>query len=326
MNGESIRGLISAYLLDGEGGGRQVSWPEVDTWSPDKGLLWLHFDARSEDSKRWLETESGLDEIACDVLMAEDVRPRCFQLNDGLILILRGVNLNPKADPEDMVSIRTWIDTRRIITTQRRNVLSISDIRGMIAEHRGPGDSGEFIILLADRLVIRMADVIEEVNENAAVIEDEVFTEEPRKLREDLATVRRQCIALRRYLAPQSEVLRQLQADKIPLLDENGRRLLREVMDRTLHYIEELDAVKNGALVTQEILNSHLSEQLERRMYILATIAAIFLPLTFVTGLLGINVAGIPGAESHWGFLGVTGTLALIVTGQLFFFKKKRWI
>lgn len=326
MNGESARGLISAYLLDGQGGGRQVSWSEINTWAPDKGLLWLHLDVKSDDSKRWLDEESGLDEIACDVLTAEDVRPRCFQLNDGLILILRGVNLNPKADPEDMVSIRMWIDARRIITTQRRNVLSVSDIREMIAKGKGPVDSGEFIILLADRLVIRMADVIEEVNENAAVIEDEVLTGEPRKLREALATVRRQCIALRRYLAPQSEVVRQLQAEKLPLLDENRRQSLREVMDRTIHYIEELDAVRNGAMVTQEILNSNLSEQLERRMYILATIAAIFLPLTFVTGLLGINVTGIPGAESPWGFLGVTGLLALIFTGQLWFFKKKRWI
>ncbi|MFC1356909.1 MAG: hypothetical protein G8D58_09745 [gamma proteobacterium symbiont of Phacoides pectinatus] len=72
---------------------------------------------------------------------------------------------------------------------------------------------------------------------------------------------------------------------------------MREIADHTLLFLEDLDAARERASVTQEELLHHLSEQAERRMFLLAVITTVFLPLSFVTGLLGINVGGIPGAD-----------------------------
>jgi zinc transporter len=148
---------------------------------------------------------------------------------------------------------------------------------------------------------------------------------EPSELREAIGANRRQAISLRRFLAPQREALHRLQAEGIAWLSAQDRARMREIADLTAHYIEALDVSRDLAAVAQEELHSRLSEQLERRMYTLAIITAIFLPLTFITGLLGINVAGIPGSSSSWGFLGVSGVLALILSGQLWILRRRKW-
>ncbi len=93
-----------------------------------------------------------------------------------------------------------------------------------------------------------------------------------------------------------------------------------------IRHLEDLEAVRDRAVVTQEELVNRLSDQLNKRMYVLSIIAAIFLPLGFFTGLLGINVGGIPGAENPWAFTIFLGLLLLIVFVQLWIFKKKKWL
>ena len=103
-------GLVASYRLNGRGGGEQLDWEGIANWRPDHGVLWVHLDRDASDSRRWLQDQSGLDPLIVESLLAESTRPRCVQVNGGVMLFLRGVNLNPGADPEDMVSIRLWID------------------------------------------------------------------------------------------------------------------------------------------------------------------------------------------------------------------------
>jgi zinc transporter len=144
-------------------------------------------------------------------------------------------------------------------------------------------------------------------------------------LRLDLATLRRQTITLRRYLAPQRDAFAKLVTEKITWFDDDSRLRLREVSDRLIRNIEDLDAVRERAAVTQEELLSRLSDQMNTRMYVLSVVAAIFLPLGFLTGLLGINVGGIPGAEYPWAFLLFILFLVGIVAVQMLWFKHKKW-
>ncbi|UCH11257.1 MAG: zinc transporter ZntB [Fidelibacterota bacterium] len=319
-------GLLFAFALDGRGDGRKVQWDEIKAWTPRDGLLWIHLDAKSTGTEHWLLEESGLDEVAREGLLAGEVRPRTVVSQDGTLIILRGVNLNPGADPEDMVSIRMWVDENRVITTVRRTVLSITDLQKALAKGQGPSHLGEFVTSLADRLVERMSDVIEETDDSVDKLEEDIQSADPEHLRAGLASTRRQIISLRRYLAPQREALNRLQLERIPWFSDEDRGRLREIMDRTIHYVEALDSARDRATVTHEELNGRLSEQVEKRMYLLAMVAAIFLPLTFLTGLLGINVGGIPGAENRWAFLGVALILFAILLVQLWFFKRRRWI
>ena len=319
-------GLIAAYILDKKGGGRQLGWDGIDSWQPDQGLLWIHLDYSSQNVQEWLFGKSGLEEVISDALTEEDSRPRCTPFQEGLLLGLRGVNLNPGADPEDMVGIRIWFEKDRIISTRKRKILSISDIRAAIEQGTGPESLGDFLVQLAGRMMERMRHVIDDLEDAVADIEDQVLTSESRQLRTELAALRRQAISLRRYLSPQREALSRLLTEKIAWLDESDRIRLREVYDQLTRHIEDLDEARDRAAVTQEQLINSLSEQMNNKMYILSIVAAIFLPLGFLTGLLGINVGGIPGADSKLGFSVFVILLVGVVGFQIWFFKKKKWL
>jgi zinc transporter len=100
---------------------------------------------------------------------------------------------------------------------------------------------------------------------------------------------------------------------------------LRETTDHLIRYIEDLDSSRDRASVTQEELVNRLSEQMNNRMYVLSIVAAIFLPLGFLTGLLGINVGGLPGVENPDAFNIFTIFLITVVALQVWLFKVKRW-
>jgi zinc transporter len=122
-------GFIFAFALDGQRGGRQLDLEGVKQWLPADGVLWVHLDYAGHFATQWLAEESGIDPIIVEALTAEETRPRSVVHKGGLLLILRGVNLNPGSDPEDMVSIRFWIDANRIVTLRHRHVMAIDDLR-----------------------------------------------------------------------------------------------------------------------------------------------------------------------------------------------------
>jgi zinc transporter len=324
MNDET--GLICAYVLDGQGGGRQAGWSEIAAWNPAQGALWVHLDRSADESQRWLREASGLDPLITDALLAEETRPRSLAIGDGLLVILRGVNLNPGADPEDMISIRMWIDPRRIITTRARRLMAINDLRERLAAGVGPKTTGDFLVQAADRMVGRMGPVIDELNDVVDALEDELVTTESREIRQKLASIRRQAIALRRYLAPQREAMARLQGEGVGWLEAQHRGLLRETTDRVLRCVEDLDAIRERAAVVQDELMNRLSDQMNRTIYVLTVVATIMLPLGFLTGLLGINVGGIPGAENPWGFIAVCLALAALVAAEVWLFRRLKWI
>ena len=321
----SKQGLIYGCIFDGQGNSRVIDWPEISQWTPEQGIGWFHFDYTCDDVQEWLRQDSGLDTLIVDALLAEESRPRTTQLGEGVLIALRGVNQSPGSDPEDMVGIRIWTDGQRIISTRRRRLLSVNDIKEWLIAGEGPKNVGEFLAMLSDRLMSRMQTTIEDTEDQVAAIEEQLLTSESYTMRSQIASLRRMVISLRRYLSPQREAMVQIQAIRVSWLSNDDRQCLREVTDHLIRYIEEIDQVRDRAAVAQEELANRLSEQMNNRMYVLSMVAVVFLPLGFLTGLLGINVSGIPGADNPWAFAIFCTLLIIIVVLQLWVFKKKKW-
>lgn len=319
-------GFLFAFCLDGKGGGKSLAWEEIGDWAPTDGTLWVHLDYRADGARSWLEQESKIDPVLLESLTATETRPRSDVHKNVMLGILRGVNLNPGADPEDMVSIRFWIEENRIVTMRHRRIMALEGLRKAVEDGAGPVGSGDFLDLLADALTARMGDVIVDIDEAFDAIEEEVLTEKSYELRPRLANIRRSVISLRRYIAPQRDVITQIQNAKVDWLNDAGRMSLRETADRTTRFVEDLDAIRDRATVTQEELNSSLSEQMNKTMYVLSIVAGIFLPLGLLTGLLGINVGGIPGTENPWAFAIFCVILVGVAVWQIWLFKRKKWM
>lgn len=318
-------GLIHALLLDGRGGARSLAWSEVRTWTREQGLLWVHLDYTEPMAREWLLHQAGLKEVVAEALLAEETRPRAATVEGNLLVTLRGVNLNPGADPEDMVSVRLWMEESRVISTRRRRLLSVADLARDLEAGGGARDAGEILEGLADGLIRRMSDVVDDAEEKVADIEERVLTAALPGLRSEVADLRRQVIGLRRYMAPQRDALSRLMTEKLAWLSDLHRIHLREVLERLTRYIEDLDTVRDRCVVAHEEIQSRLADQLNRRMYVLSVVAAVFLPLGFLTGLLGINVGGIPGSENPHAFEMFLGLLAVLVGFQLWLFRKMKW-
>ncbi|MCP5141992.1 MAG: zinc transporter ZntB [Gammaproteobacteria bacterium] len=319
------RGLIAAYLLDGRGGARRLDWDGVAAWTPEQGLLWVHLQRDDANTAAWLERDDNVDPLIRAALLADESRPRVTPLGNGLLVFLRGVNLNPGANPEDMVSIRLWIEESRIISTRQRHLLSVTDLRAALDAGHGPRDAADLTVELSLRLTDRIADVVDNIDDEVEHVQERVPVADPRRLRIEIGQVRQQIVILRRYLAPQREALARL--SQIPPFNADASLLarLREAHDRVTRHVEDLDAARERAMLAKEELDGLANETLNKRMYALAVVTGVFLPLGFLTGLLGINVGGIPLADDAWGFVTVVVILAVIVFLEIVLFRVRRW-
>lgn len=326
MSLPTAESTMQVALLDGKGGLKSFDSGDLSNWRPDDGILWVHLDYTNPADRHWLEANTDLEPIIVQALLAEDTRPRTTMVGDGLLLALRGINPTPGSDPDDMVAIRIWAEENRIITTRKRRLVSTSDIHDQLKLGKGPQNTAEFLTLLADKLTARISDTIEQLDDSADELEEQVLEAESGALRFELASLRRLAIGLRRYLAPQREALARLHTEKVKWLNDSDRMHIQETADRLIRHIEDLDAIRERASVTQEELLSRLSEQMNNRMYVLSIVAALFLPLGFLTGLLGINVGGIPGAQNNSAFLIFIGILIIVVIFQVLLFRFKKWL
>jgi zinc transporter len=319
--------LNHALLLDRNGNAKELTYDEINgNTLPEDGILWVHFDYSSQMAKDWIRNKSGIDSVAMDALLTEETRPRTTILNDSFLIALRGINLNPNSKPEDMVSIRLFISSNLIITTKRRNLLSIDEIMDSLKKGVGPKSSSEFLNELTYRVTSRMEGVIDELEDRTDSLEESLMDSSDSKFRSELMAIRRETIILRRYLFPQKEAMSKLYHDKVTWISDYEKIELRETNDQLMRYIEELDTIRDKVALIQEELSNKLSEQMNKKMYVLSIISVIFLPLTFLTGLLGINVDGIPGADNERAFFNFLVILIAIATFQLILFKKKKWI
>jgi zinc transporter len=322
-------GLECAYLLDGHGGGRPITLAELHDWTPGQGTLWLHFDRKAPGTRRWLEEESGLSRVLVEALLAEETRPRFTLREEGLLspdsflLVLRGINLNPGAEPEDMVSLRIWANHERVISLRHRQVAAIGDIRASVEAGNYPRGPADLVVTIAQALSDHVEPVVEDLDDEVDRLEQRIAGGEDGS-RAELAEVRRALVILRRYLAPQREVLRQLRRDVPPWFNSTNRARLSEIAEMTDRLVEDLDEARDRAMLVQEELSMRLSEQLNRRTYIFVLIAAIFLPLTLLTGLLGSNVNGIPGAGSDAAFAVVCLIVLVMAAVEIWLLRQLR--
>ena len=286
----------------------------------------MHFDRTEKSVAGWLKTGLDLPEATIELLTSNETRPRAFQEEGALVTTLRGVNFNPGAKPEDMIAIQVWADATRVITLRRRRLQTPRDILATLEAGLGPKTSGELVTELMEQLVAKMNHAIVDMNNRIDKLEDVDLDDNVERALSEIAAIRRNCLALKRYMSPQHEALTAIGRDTPGWMSANNRRDVRETIDRLQRYLEDLDVSKESALLIQDDLNNRAANQSNRTMYMLSIIAAIFLPLSFITGLLGINVGGMPGVNSTSAFWITVVAMLLLLGLQLYIFRRLKWL
>lgn len=322
-------GLVHALVLDGEGGARAIARTELDglQLQPQESL-WLHWDRSHPQTRSWLLHDSGLSEFACDLLLEENTRPRLLpQSGEQLLLFLRGVNLNPGAEPEDMVSVRIHAQAQRVISLRLRPLRASDEVLQQLEEGRGPKSASELLLLMGELLTEKVQSLVSDLSELVDLEEEKVESDERYTPEHgSLQQIRRRAAGLRRFLAPQREIYAQLSRSKWSWFCDADADYWNELNNSLIRYLEELELTRERAALVLESEDRRLNERMNRTMYRFGIITCIFLPMSFITGLLGINVGGIPGASNPYGFLLACIVVLALAVGQWWLFRRLRWV
>jgi zinc transporter len=286
---------------------------------------WLHLDYSADSAKDWLHHSPLLPEVVRESLLGDSNRPKLVKVNGGMLLTLRGINHNEGQRPDQMVAIRFFITEQLIVSTRHRRVYAIEQVVRNLRQGIGPRTTADWLVDVCENLAEQAGNFIDEMMDNIVRLEDEIL-EHRTPSRRELVEIRRQLIVLRRYLAPQRDVFSRLANEKISWLEADDLRHLQEIADRMGRWLEDLDAsIARTSLLADEI-NALMTESMNRRTYIMSLFAMVFLPLSFFTGLLGVNLGGIPGGDSPWGFLNFCLLLLTIAGGILLWLKLRKWV
>jgi zinc transporter len=213
-----------------------------------------------------------------------------------------------------------------MLTLRHRPSSTIKSIVEDLERGAGPRNAGELALVLVERMIEHIVARVDALGDAVATSEDHLLADRRADLRGILADQRRRAIALRRFLAPQREAMTRLGSINLPWLDAQHRARIGEVGEDMLRAIEELDAARDRAAVTQEELSSRVAEIANQRLYVLSIITAFFLPLGFVCALLGVNVGGVPLMNDNWAFWALCGVFVVSALAQWWFFRKRGWL
>lgn len=319
---EQVRPVSLRALLMDDGRVREVSAEEAANYHGE-GFVWLHVEGVANGDRPHLPPY--VPDLAANALLASETRPRCDEIEDAALINLRGNALQAVRDSDRLVSIRVWVEGNRVTSVTRNPLTALARVEAAMRAGR-LADGGDFVAALAQAISTELDPEIADLGDRLDDCEAEIETADIYALRRRIAVLRSQAIALRRFVAPDRDALGSMAQLPFAWISKEDRMQLREAADRFARMAEELEAVRERAALMHEQLTDMRAEIVDKRSLAIAVIAFIFLPLTFITGLLGMNVEGIPFAERPWAFWGVAGFCLLVALMVLGWFAVRRWL
>lgn len=319
----ALAGSFALHALVVENGIVAELPPESVATYAGPGFVWLHAEGLGDNQRP--DLPGYVPAMAANALLASETRPRCDEIDDSALINLRGTARDPMDDSDGLVSIRVWVEARRVTSVSRRRIAALPKVEAAMRAGRLT-DGGDFVAALAHAISTdldpQVADLGDSLDDCEAMLDDgDIYA-----LRRQIARLRSQAIVLRRFVAPDRDALAAMAQLGYAWISKDDRLHLREAADRFARMAEELEAVRERAALLHEQLTDLRAEMVDRRSLAIAVVAFIFLPLTFVTGLLGMNVKGIPYADHAWAFWGVVGFCLLIGVVVVGWFAYRQWL
>jgi zinc transporter len=310
-------------ILVGDGPCRHLN-PEEMVAYRGPGFIWNHIESDGADE---LPAIVGHDipDVAANALVATETRPRCDRIEQGAIVNIRGPAATETENSDRLVSIRMWARAGRVDSVTRRPLAATRPVMALMNAGKIL-DPGDLVSAYAREISATLDPQVADLGDLLDDCESELQDGNKFRLRTSITRIRSEAIAFRRFVAPDRDALVTLAQLDFDWLAEDDRLHIREAADRFARMTEELEAVRERSALLHEQLTDLRAEEIDQRSLLISIVAFIFLPLTFLTGLLGMNVDGIPYAHSPEAFWGVVGLCVLIGLGVLAWFARRQWL
>ncbi|WP_111412175.1 magnesium/cobalt transporter CorA [Billgrantia lactosivorans] len=328
----------ATFLLARRDAGR---WGEVEEIVPEAipcaseegPLCWLHVQGMpTAEELELLGERVGLHPLAQEDILNGGQRPKVERFEGALVVTL-GI---PEVDDEGSLHLfqLTLFMGGNIVASVIAEMLDpFVEVRRRLKERGGRalGEPDDLLYGLLDAAVDHAFPVLDGVGERIEELEMEILNHPDSSTLERLHGLKRELIMLRRYLWPTREVINQLLRDHDDLFTPDTRMWMRDVYDHTVQVMDLVESYRDMTASMLDVYLSSMSNRLNESMRTLTIIATIFMPLTFIVGIYGMNFShptspfAMPELGWYWGYPGVWTLMAVVAIGMVVWFKRKRW-
>jgi zinc transporter len=320
-------GLVCGYSVSTSGEMTRVTWGSMDqVLAAEDTLVWLHFDQSDAAARNWIAGCSQIPETARAILLGSDQHMRLQAAGPGLAGVVGDLHHEFAQKPDRLDVLRLYLDTRHLISARREPLAAIEKLRNSIGEGLRVDRPIALVTQFLHHLTDTLADVILELADNVDTLEETVLSASAAQPGEELSRIRRVAARLRRHMIPQQHALIGLLSRLPSWIVEADAANLRNAIERLGALGHDLDLVQERARLLQEQASNRLMEATNRNLYILSVVTTIFLPITLITGVFGMNLGGLPGQQAPYGFWFGLGLMGIVVIGTLYLLRRGRMV
>lgn len=286
-------------------------------------LEWVVLDGRDDEDRAWVDTQSRFDDAVKAVVSKPPTHNERLHLGAAIVLTLVRTDA---ASGDELAGLRIVIEARRVVTVCYGTDAIVEEALERQARGSAPAGIARVLALLVTALIKPLEPEITRLSDRIDALEDAAMNERDDDLGDQVVLLGRQVLSLRRYLVPMHDELSFLAINPDELPGNADPRNLRRAAESLARLVSSLNSSHNRVQLILSQLKSHVESRQSRSMHKLSLVATVFLPLGFITGLLGINVAGIPDSHDPLGFWVVCGFLLGVAVASILFIRWRKWM
>jgi zinc transporter len=323
--GSDKTGLVWGYLFETGKTPRQIEcdaalhWLSAANAVGHSGFVWLHLSLSNAAAERWMRQSLQLADAFYESLHEGVGSTRLEVEDDMLVAVMHDVLFNLSFDAANISTVSVCMDPRLVVTARLRPLRSVDRLRATVKAGRSIRSSAELLAQLLHDQADVLVDIIRQSTARADAVEDGLLANRIATSRVELSSLRRSLVRLQRLLAPEPAAMFRLLSRPPAWLSEDDLADLRHAAEEFSAAVVDAGALTERLKLLQEELSALVNEHSNRTLVILTVVTVLALPINVVTGLLGMNVGGIPLQQHRQGFLLVVGALTCI-TGILAYF------
>jgi zinc transporter len=312
--------LICGFHLAAPQPPRQVTAAEIpEALAGREGVDWLHFGLSNARAARLLRESTDLPDAYRE--RVTDMVPRADVENtgDGLVMVVNDLSFDSDADAGEVETLWAYATPRLLVTARNHALKSTDVLRQALREGHQFGSGIELLAALLEVRTRTLRDLAARMTAEVDDIEDEILLGDIPEKRERLGVIRRRCARIRRHFVPDRMALRKELGHRHAWMSDDDAARLGDAEESLAYVLDEINEIYDRSKLLQEELASRVAENTGKRLYVLSILSAILLPMTLVTGIFGMNVAGVPGVDGEpaaffWTMVGVVaaGMLTLL--------------
>ncbi len=292
-------------------------------------VSWVNVDGLHDvESIERIAGHFGLHPLAIEDIVHTNQRPKAEDYEDTLFIVLRMLSYNDATENVDDEQVSLILGPGWVLSFQQRAGDVFEGVRERIRNKRGRIRSAKSDYLaysLIDAVVDQYFIVLERLGERVEALGEEVSERADREKLEEIRRLKRELLFLRKSIWPLREVLSGIQRGESSLFEEHTLIYLRDVYDHTIQVIDTVETYRDMMAAVLDVYLTSVSNRMNEVMKVLTVIATIFIPLSFVAGVYGMNFAHMPELSWKYGYFGALGVMGAIAVGMLAYFKRKGW-